>query len=336
MNTKVIKFNENNPMLDLGSEVAAYTAEIRKRFKLSIFFYWRLYDDGSSFLLCDNAKCLQHHYERGHLIPAPLTIKECDQVVYNHVVEDGPFVQAKHDFRHLFNSHDAMDIACRRKNYVDGFSWSTTAEASKDIHTIYLKNQMLFDGFMRDFTDDFKSEINLLQKHKIIIPKSMRGTYVSSNEFDAEAYVLPRFTNTEKTCLNYLVSGLPAREISYRLDASKRTIEKHLANIRSKMGCYNNAGVVAKYLAWRQSFLTKNEGALIKRLESSIVKDKKLSSLTSRQRDCLLALVQGFTIKQLAYKFQISTRTAEKHFEHIKVKLNCSTNLDIIAKYCSG
>lgn len=327
--------HENNPMLNLSSEVANYSAAIRKKFNLSIFFYWRLYDDGSTMLLCDNAKCLKHHYERGHLIPAPLTMPDENQLVYNHVVEDGPFVQAKYDFRHLFNSYDAMDITRRHKNYIDGFSLSTTDEATDDVHTIYLKNQVLFDGFMQDFAVDFRDSINMLKKHKITIPKSMRGTYVGSDEFDSKAYVFPKLTDQEKTCLNYLTSGYQAKEISERLDISKRTAEKHLASIRAKMECFNNVEVVTKHLAWRHRFLEKSDDALIRHVESSINTDQNLASLTVRQRDCLLALIQGNTIKQLAYKFQISMRTAEKHFEHIKVKLNCNSYLDIIAKYCS-
>ena len=72
----------------------------------------------------------------------------------------------------------------------------------------------------------------------------MRGTYIGCDEFDAEAYVFPRFTSQEKKCLNYLILGYQAKEISERLDISKRTAEKHLASVRVKMGCFNNVEVV--------------------------------------------------------------------------------------------
>lgn len=65
--------------------------------------------------------------------------------------------------------------------------------------------------------------------------------------------VLPRvgindfnLTTREHTCLYYLVKGKTAPEIAIALFISKRTIEKHIANIKEKMQCRTKSELIDK------------------------------------------------------------------------------------------
>ncbi|MCP4526124.1 MAG: hypothetical protein GY833_09470 [Aestuariibacter sp.] len=52
----------------------------------------------------------------------------------------------------------------------------------------------------------------------------------------------------EKECLLWLSSGLRPQQIAYRLDISPKTVEKHIASARSKLGADTVAQAVAKSL----------------------------------------------------------------------------------------
>lgn len=43
-------------------------------------------------------------------------------------------------------------------------------------------------------------------------------------------------------------------------------------------------------------------------------------------------MVKGFSAKEIANALQISTRTVEHHFEHIKKILNCTRRSELIKK----
>jgi len=61
---------------------------------------------------------------------------------------------------------------------------------------------------------------------------------------------------------------------------------------------------------------------------------KKISTynLTTRQSECLYHLVMGLSIKQIAIRLSLSARTVEHYLETVKVKLNCYTRCQLIAK----
>lgn len=64
----------------------------------------------------------------------------------------------------------------------------------------------------------------------------------------------------------------------------------------------------------------------------SITSIDNTTELTQRQIDCLVYLVKGFTIKQIAKELILSPRTVEHYLEAIKLKFNCYTRADLISK----
>lgn len=53
-------------------------------------------------------------------------------------------------------------------------------------------------------------------------------------------------TNREIECLFYVVRGKTANQIAKILFISKRTVETHIANIKSKLGCVNKSDLIDK------------------------------------------------------------------------------------------
>lgn len=54
------------------------------------------------------------------------------------------------------------------------------------------------------------------------------------------------------------------------------------------------------------------------------------SALTIRELDIVECLLDGQTAKQTARQLFISPRTVERHFENIKIKLQCRTKLELV------
>ena len=55
-------------------------------------------------------------------------------------------------------------------------------------------------------------------------------------------------------------------------------------------------------------------------------------NLTQRQFECLLYLVKGMTVKQIATTLELSPKTVEHYLEAVKGKLNCFSRAELIAK----
>lgn len=56
-------------------------------------------------------------------------------------------------------------------------------------------------------------------------------------------------------------------------------------------------------------------------------------SLSPREKECVLYLARGMTAKEIGRQLKISSRTVERHLEHIKNKLGCPRRSEIINKF---
>lgn len=57
-----------------------------------------------------------------------------------------------------------------------------------------------------------------------------------------------------------------------------------------------------------------------------------LAGLTKRQADCLYYLVYGMTIKEIAKTLDLAPKTVEHYLDAVKIKLNCYSRSELIAK----
>ncbi len=65
-------------------------------------------------------------------------------------------------------------------------------------------------------------------------------------------------TNKELQVLSHLTRGLNALEISQEKFISKRTVDKHIENIRKKLNVPSTSSLIAKYAFWQNSSFTFN------------------------------------------------------------------------------
>lgn len=85
------------------------------------------------------------------------------------------------------------------------------------------------------------------------------------------------------------------------------------------------------------SFILSNANMMISHNDAGfekIISDQFYENivLTKRQKECLFLLVTGKNAKEISKQFNLSVRTIEHHIEAIKVKFNCFTRSELIAK----
>lgn len=55
--------------------------------------------------------------------------------------------------------------------------------------------------------------------------------------------------------------------------------------------------------------------------------------ITIRELECLILFTKGMATKEIARRMNISPRTVETHFEHVKTKFNCLTRSEVISLF---
>jgi len=76
----------------------------------------------------------------------------------------------------------------------------------------------------------------------------------------------------------------------------------------------------------------KGAGFLIDYDPTKLIYTQKRQELTPRQIDCLIYLVKGMTIKQIAKELDLSPKTVEHYLEAIRKKLRCHSRYELITK----
>jgi DNA-binding CsgD family transcriptional regulator len=80
------------------------------------------------------------------------------------------------------------------------------------------------------------------------------------------------------------------------------------------------------------SLMVTNEQTVHTSISSCLVEIGSNEKLSQRQTDCLLYLVKGMAIKEIAKTLNLSPRTIEHYLDTIKIKLNCKNRAALIAK----
>jgi LuxR family transcriptional regulator, quorum-sensing system regulator SolR len=223
--------------------------------------YIRIYNDGTFLDLSNNSEMLSYFM---------LDLDGYRYINYQKVFDrpngyeislsSGDFGQAVQEVRKKCNLHHNLCLFNKHPSYQE--IWQFTAE--KDDCNIYLKNLDLLKKFTFHFREKAKPIINQAENHKLKVCGNLqtKSTFYNNmnlqqnleNEFtdnlDIKRYYLgEKFNNTyltkrEVDCLFWLAQGKSACEIAMILETSKRTIDSHIDNCKTKLQCYKQSQLV--------------------------------------------------------------------------------------------
>jgi|688.fasta_scaffold366357_2 DNA-binding CsgD family transcriptional regulator len=126
-----------------------------------------------------------------------------------------------------------------------------------ELNNFYINNIDILLKFISYFKDRAHKLIKKFENNRITIPQKYLIAETKNAEKTADTDLFlsaiqpQRFhynncyvTQKEARCLSWLIKGKTAEEIGFILNISRRTVEKHFANIKSKLNCYSKADLI--------------------------------------------------------------------------------------------
>ena len=109
----------------------------------------------------------------------------------------------------------------------------------------YINNLEFLEKFADFFRDSAKKSIQQASDDRLI--RGMRGSCQTKQAVPARPLASGPLTPRQLEIARHVVAGRTAREISECLHLSRRTVETHVDNMKSKLGCMNRAELVLRF-----------------------------------------------------------------------------------------
>lgn len=187
-------------------------------------------------------------------------------------------MSAKKDFIAFYGQQKRQTIYCQRymNNIWNGLSifkqredsielWGFAADRqAENMQSFYIENLDLLKKFITAFNrnaseiitptssnlaiyKDFKIKAVIIDDYELKkINEFIKATNVNKHPIitqKGEVFL----SKKELLCISNLAAGKSAKQIASGLGSSQRTIEKHVENIKNKLGCHDKAALIKIY-----------------------------------------------------------------------------------------
>lgn len=232
-------------------EISQICTPLFEHTRITHFTYSRLYDDGRVIVLVSDPTYHQHFWQQSYHTEF---FQNYSQGV--HYVEDLSH-QAIRDAKDFGILHPMMKIY-RRQDYYEGFGFGTSSAEIESIN-FYTQHIEIMNQFQLHFKNVAQPLIIEAQKHFLdseihLEKKEDSLSYRSDTMFDTPFFWLEnqkkaiKISKQQHLCLKYLAHGFTSKGVAQKLNLSYRTIEKHLENIKQKLGLYDRNQLIDLYL----------------------------------------------------------------------------------------
>ena len=216
----------------------------------------RKYEDGSVFYLCSNQSWLENYIGKNY--PALGAFEhhpeyaDLKYVLWTGMPDDPVFK----DTRNMFDTIYGVTITRKHKGFCDYFNFGSLAKDSS-ILNLYVNKFDLFEKAIDYFYDKTGKLIEQADKNRLVIPDDIKKELILQSDLQAQletdsladtskykrhyigdSHKGEYLTERELECIRLAVIGKSAIEISMILNVSRRTVEAHLDNVKSKFNCY--------------------------------------------------------------------------------------------------
>lgn len=251
------------------SVVGKFTEICKPLFDLNIkiFAYFRFFNNGKYLYLCNNLDWVKFCLENIHNNEGTSLGKEI-----GYVPEDNyhcllwPTKKTDYLMSALYDFNIWNGLSIFKQKDDDSIElWGFATEKQADnMQNFYIENIELLKDFTAIFNmsmadiivpkndnlalyKNFKSQNHSLDDYELKkIKEFIRATPIKKYPIIAGAEEV-FLSNKELECVHLLALGKTAKQIALGLEASPRTIEKHLENIKSKINCGNKEIIIQIY-----------------------------------------------------------------------------------------
>jgi DNA-binding CsgD family transcriptional regulator len=242
-----------------------------KPFDLNHIVYVKVFKDGSHINLCNHSEWTKYFYEQScykvALFEGGPELYESGQILWHTLADQNIF----RDARNYFKIDHGITIISKQKDTCDFFYIGSTSNKPQLIN-FYLNHFDILERFMLYFKERARPLIEKATKHKIRLYRSdpnlktelaniyyqpslssdlqkqfLKNTKVRHYQLDTKYPCT--ISQRELDCLVHLFQGKSAAEAGNDLFISRRTVEKHIENLKKKLDCQKRSDILKKLVA---------------------------------------------------------------------------------------
>ncbi|MEZ0602716.1 response regulator transcription factor [Paraburkholderia sp. IW21] len=235
-------------------DVIALSQDLFIKSGINCFSYSRVYPDRSRAELWTDPNALRHtflikKYIVGAYTPACYTEEERYSLLDSKIETFPPNIRERYanqvnDQRILFDHASPFKIINKTDDWCEYFIFYAPVR-NRSIIGFYINNLELLEKFAVFFRDSAKKLIQQASDDRII--RAVRASCQTKQALPALSLASGPLTPRQLEIARLVVAGRTAREISQQLDVSRRTIETHIENMKSKLGCMNKTELILRF-----------------------------------------------------------------------------------------
>lgn len=246
-----------------SAELADICKGIFKNTGTNCFSYSRVYDDRSRTELWTDLRALEHvllkkRYILGTYTPCYYRQHERYALVESKIESFPADVRRKYtmhllDLRMLFDHANPFEIVAKLDGYCESFSFYSSA-SRQSAASFYINHLDTFEQFVALFKVAAANLVATADRDRVI--GTTAASERSSREPDSQAPLgtwdflnarLQSLTDRQLEIAQHIISGCTARQIAQKLGLSSRTVETHIENIKSRLGCANKTELLVQF-----------------------------------------------------------------------------------------
>lgn len=246
-----------NILLTSAKKIAALCKPLNDMFGISFFRYMKLFDDGRRLILSNRPEVIRYNYEEGYYNltwhdsarPASFYESGCDVWAIKSLTNTKEQDEFKNNLKKFFNLLQGVAFLKKHKNSLELYDfYSPTAQ-------IYSLKKEIFNHFMLYFKEHTQKLMINTPSEMIKVPPINEQSQIQLDSYNnnesrflkllkIKRYYLSGqlegryLTDREHECLKWCINGKTAEETAILLGVSKKTVETHLYNIKSKLDCH--------------------------------------------------------------------------------------------------
>jgi DNA-binding CsgD family transcriptional regulator len=235
-------------------DVTALTHDLFRESGINCFSWSRVYPDGSRAELWTDSDALRHtflikKYIVGAYTPACYIPGE-RYAMLDSKIETFPagirerYVNHLRDQRVLFDHANPFKIINKADDFCEYFTFYAPSRIGS-IVGFYINNLEFLERFTVFFCDAAKNLIRQASQDRLI--RATKKSYQTMQVLPVPSVVCRPLTPRQLEIAQHVIAGRTAREISQQLGLSSRTIETHVANMKSRLGCMSRTELILRF-----------------------------------------------------------------------------------------
>jgi DNA-binding CsgD family transcriptional regulator len=267
------KFSKDHFIIKSAGQVSNICEPLFHKFNITYFNFVRKYDNNpSKICLCNNAKWMDHFYTNElykHLkFKDTQTFLRYGEYSNNLVIIlwiSSPETRVIKEQREYFNIDHGISIVFRYPKHMECFYLATT-KYNNYMSNVYINNLSEIIRFTHYFKDKGEKLIatasqpeNRITENNYNTENQIKSTILSTQKNEIVKIIKPNryflhknnediiISDREMSCIELLMAGISANESAKILGISKRTVEKHVENVKQKIG-HNSKGELIKFM----------------------------------------------------------------------------------------